>query len=446
MEYMMKQSIADRINQTGGRTSGFDYLRIFLAVSVIAIHSTSISYGRAYDATIWTGLAAVFAHSILPIFFALSGFLVAGSLERCPTLVSFYGLRTLRIVPALFVEVMLSAIIFGPMLSTMDLASYFSAPEFRLYFLNIIGDIHYLLPGVFTNNPLPATVNGQLWTVPFELECYVALGALIAVGITSKRKVLLGVIIFGQCLWAWEAYKRGNAGELAPVNGPVLVLSFLSGFLFFLYRDLIILSKSLFILATTACVGLLLLQHGAFLVAIPATYITVYLGLLNPPKIKYLLAGDYSYGLYLYGYPIQQAFASMGSWAHHWYLNLAVSLSAAFVIAYMSWNYIEKPTLALRRYLPEIERKFVAFVYGAWGTIRALVWEDVVTKLLSLAIFGTGIGSAMLLLDAHGSLGLISALMCFTLGVMKTRYRRFAVIRLSGGKENGEPFVAPRER
>lgn len=109
---------------------------------------------------------------------------------------------------------------------------------------------------------------------------------------------------------------------------------------------------------------LLYLPHGTYYVPVPATYMTVYLGLLNPPKLAYVFNGDYSYGIYLYGFPVQQAFASLGSWTHHWYLNLVVSLPVTFVVAYFSWRFVEKPTLALRRYLPEIERRLVRLACG----------------------------------------------------------------------------------
>jgi peptidoglycan/LPS O-acetylase OafA/YrhL len=233
------------------------------------------------------------------------------------------------------------------------------------------------------------------------------------------------LVIFGQCLWALEAYKRGVVGGATGATGPVLVLSFLCGLLFFLYRDVIVLSRSLFIAALAVSIGLLLLPHGTYLVAIPATYVTVYLGLLSPRKVKYLFAGDYSYGIYLYGYPIQQAFASLGPWAQHWYLSLIVCLPAAFIVAYFSWNVVEKPTLALRRYLPPIERKLLGLAYGAGGVIAGLGREGVVSQLFSFSVFVAGIGTAALLLDSHEALGLYSALACFSLLILSVRYKKF---------------------
>jgi peptidoglycan/LPS O-acetylase OafA/YrhL len=54
---------------------------------------------------------------------------------------------------------------------------------------NIVGHVHFALPGVFANNPLPSIVNGQLWTIPFELYCYITLAAVTFIGLKRSRKI-----------------------------------------------------------------------------------------------------------------------------------------------------------------------------------------------------------------------------------------------------------------
>jgi peptidoglycan/LPS O-acetylase OafA/YrhL len=62
-------------------------------------------------------------------------------------------------------------------------------------------------------------------------------------------------------------------------------------------------------------------------------------------------------GIYLYGFVIQQSVARMGSWTHHWYVNLPLSLLAAIVFAGLFWDLIERPSLKLKNRLPALEER-----------------------------------------------------------------------------------------
>lgn len=345
------------------RPAGFDYLRLGLAISVICWHTIVTSYGWETQLAVWRSpWRAVFGF-ILPAFFALSGFLVAGSLERSRTLVAFGGLRVIRLVPALAVEVLLSAILLGPLVTTLPLSEYLKGPELHKYFLNIVGDIHYTLPGVFASNPFPHRVNGQLWTIPAELRCYVTLAALSLFGLAKRAWFVMGVAILGPVVFLVARVVR-HSGELpsldAGVGGIVLVASFLAGVAFYGFRHRLPHDGRIAAAATIATMGLLLLPGGGALVAAPAAYVTVYVGSLAFRPMPLTKYGDYSYGLYLFGYPLQQTFASFGSWAHHWWLNLLVCLPAAAVMAVFSWHVVEKPALKARGRLSLLEDRFLA--------------------------------------------------------------------------------------
>ena len=99
------------------------------------------------------------------------------------TLKDFLLNRSIRIVPALAIDIFVSALLLGPLLTTKPLPEYFSGKEFSHYFLNIIGFIHYELPGVFDSNPFAHQVNGSLWTVPYEIGCYALMSGLILFGL-----------------------------------------------------------------------------------------------------------------------------------------------------------------------------------------------------------------------------------------------------------------------
>jgi len=66
------------------------------------------------------------------------------------------------------VDIFVAALVIGSLTTTFYLQQYFTDPKFVHYFLNIVGFIHYELPGVFPSNPFPSQVNGSLWTVPLK--------------------------------------------------------------------------------------------------------------------------------------------------------------------------------------------------------------------------------------------------------------------------------------
>jgi peptidoglycan/LPS O-acetylase OafA/YrhL len=353
-------SLEERMAQTDWRPSGFDYMRIALALAVILAHTKLITYGKESEGPFVLEVIEFFARMIVPSFFALSGFLVAGSLERSKTLVNFLGLRIFRIMPALSMEVLLSALILGPLLTTLTLNEYFQHPEFHRYFLNIIGEIHYYLPGVFKENPFDQ-VNGQLWTVPYELVCYVILSLFAVFGIFRNRKwllVMVGVYHLGQ---VGNSIMRPHEG-LMTAAGSTVVMCFITGLLVYRYREEIVWSGRLCLAMFAFSLLLLSVPNGVRFCALPLTYVTVYLGLTNPPRNKALLSGDYSYGVYLYGFPIQQAVFAMSApeW-REWYMNFLISAPLAMLMAVFSWWVVEKPVLAQKGILKKLEAKYLSW-------------------------------------------------------------------------------------
>jgi peptidoglycan/LPS O-acetylase OafA/YrhL len=168
---MMQQpkiSIGQRLDQTKGFGPGFDFMRVFLAMGVLISHASNLLTWRGVE-PLW-----FFDFSILPMFFALSGFLVTASAMRL-TLPNFLVHRGARILPALITEITLSALLLGPLLTIYPLSQYFSDTRFFKYFLNIFGVIQYELPGLFIERQVAryqGIVNRSLWTIPHEIFCY----------------------------------------------------------------------------------------------------------------------------------------------------------------------------------------------------------------------------------------------------------------------------------
>jgi peptidoglycan/LPS O-acetylase OafA/YrhL len=358
----MRTTIAQRMAETGGRSTGFDYLRLSLAVAIVCWHSVVTSYGVDVQTAVASSPARPLVAALLPAFFALSGFLVTGSLERTKTIGMFLGLRALRIFPALAVESLIAALILGPLLTTRPLAAYVADPQFRTYFLNILGDPHYTLPGVFETNPF-YQVNGQLWTIPSELRCYVILTVLALLGAVRRPAILLAAT--GAFL-AWAMVDTGLrdphffAQVSGPVPAPLLLTSFLAGVLVNLYRDRIPWRLSWGVASLAAGLVLLDLPAGEWAAVFPLAYATVYFGLTNAPKTGVLKGADYSYGIFLYGFAIQQTFVALAPWGRHWWINIAVCVPAATAVAALSWHVVEKPALSLKSALAKIEARWLA--------------------------------------------------------------------------------------
>lgn len=413
--------LSEKIARAGGRTTGFDYLRIGLALSIILWHTIPISYGTPVEIRAWRGPLGLAMHFVLPMFFALSGFLVAGSLDRSRTLLAFFWLRALRILPALCVEVAVGALVLGPALTSFTWSAYLTDPHLYAYLLNVVGDIHYVLPGLFTHNPVPTIVNGQLWTIPYELQCYLVLGGLALTAALRRRAILLAIVALAQALWIWQALSLGDNGGSGGASGPVLLIAFLCGVLFHLYRDVIRLHRGIFLCVLAISAALSALPHGAYYLPVPATYITVYLGLLTPRLIWPIAKGDYSYGLFLYGYPIQQAVAAYGPRTHVWWINAAVALPLTILVAAISWHFIEKPALGARRYIAALEAGI--FRIASPAPPRDGKSTDRLRLLLNTTIAFAALAGAALSINADIELAAFAIFVAFSMALLRTRVR-----------------------
>src|SRR3954463_10343097 len=160
------QTVGSVLDRRGGLAPGFDLLRIVLAVSVVVWHGRAIVNN---EITRVDGFFELGSYGIIAAFFGLSGFLITGSALRL-RLRDFLLNRALRIIPALAVEIVLSAVVLGPLFTDLPLSGYATDPQTYRYFANILGLIIHPLPGVFAHNPTDV-VNGSLWTIPHEIDC-----------------------------------------------------------------------------------------------------------------------------------------------------------------------------------------------------------------------------------------------------------------------------------
>ena len=330
--------------QHRGLGPGFDMLRLFLSLAIVLFHCWETSYGgpEGIDPIVAFPLSAC----ILPVFFGLSGFLVAGSALRANSVQVFFVFRVLRLAPALITEVTLSALILGPLVTSVDLGAYFSDPRFYAYFGNIIGHIHFVLPGVFEHNPKAGIVDINLWTLRPEFFCYLIMLGLLSFKLVSKRS-----LVFLAALMTVAIPLAVSSGRLSPHWGHAMVYAFVMGALAYLYRDKIVLDWRLFVGCMVASLLLNKYAPAPMLhLSVPTlTYCMVYIGMQRVPAPWPLNQGDYSYGIYLYGFPIQQTLVQSFPQLRYPWLLFVVAVPIIVGFAAFSWHVIEKPALALRK-------------------------------------------------------------------------------------------------
>ena len=343
-----------------GRKNNFDFLRFLLAILVIAYHCFPLTYGAAQPSNVVWVLAERGGTAAVPFFFIISGFLITQSWVKNPNLKLFLTKRTLRIFPAFIAAAVFCALIVGP-LSTSDTSAYwqsFKWPKFLVYLFLLPADV--VGPDmslVFPSLPFPSFINGSFWTLRYEFECYVLVAFLGLLGFYKGKRWILCAFALLLTLWTIQSLTHWQifSGREIPLLGNMqrwarLLTFFLTGMTFYLYRARIPYSRRLFWISFAA-IGLSIFSRTSFEVVLPlfGGYCLLYVafnrrvGLQNFGK-----HGDYSYGLYLYAFPIQQLliyhFKTQITALNLFPLAFVFSLMCAF----FSWHLVEKRFLQLK--------------------------------------------------------------------------------------------------
>src|SRR5690606_32522939 len=156
------------------RENNFDFLRFLAASAVVFGHSFWLSgRGATEPLRLLTGSYDT-ADIAVHVFFVMSGFLIAASWLNSRNPIEFFGKRALRIFPALCIAILLTVLVVGPLATRWPLDEYWSDGQTLRYLSNIALLTQFHLPGVFADNPFPHTVNGSVWTLPYEVMMYVS--------------------------------------------------------------------------------------------------------------------------------------------------------------------------------------------------------------------------------------------------------------------------------
>ncbi|GAB3711805.1 acyltransferase family protein [Flavobacterium koreense] len=338
--------------------NNFDFLRLLFATFVIITHSYPLSGNIECD---WlceiTNSKMLFSYLGVRGFFIISGYLIFQSLLRSKGLVDYYWKRFLRLFPALLV-VLLLTVILAPLVYDSNV-SYLSNPSIYSYVYKNMSlyRLQYTIPGVFENNIYGSAINGSLWTICYEFSMYLLLSALILFRSNLKILRLLLVLLlvaFGIFFFFFKAnyeftFYQLSSGLLSDLGIYFLAGSFFASIHFEKLKSIkLLLLVSFIILALNE----LFIDDFSLIRFVFLPILVIGFGLQSTKFISSIneKIGDISYGIYIYGFPVQQTLM-------HYYkfsptILTLLSIPITVVFAFASWHLIEKKALSFKKINP----------------------------------------------------------------------------------------------
>lgn len=337
-------------DRAGTRENNFDFLRFFAALQVILYHTFALSGQppRFPGFILFQGALGV------DIFFVISGFLIMKSRMEDPSLLSYLKKRFLRIAPGLTVAIIFCIFIIGPLTSSLPAGEYLSG----------LASLPRHLPRVFERNHVPGMVNGSLWTLKVEAAAYL-LVAMFGLTKISKARLLFIVFFIGLLLLnSIEAgspeYSEVKVWNIYLHSSIRCLLLFLAGSLFYLYRKKAPLSIYLFLPLLMITLAASSAGYESIII-LTLPYLVLYFAYSRVPFNKFGRYGDFSYGLYILAFPVQQTLLYFWSAELNNFSFFLLAFAFAFLLAALSWYFVEKPALRL---------KAVSFFNGKLNTKR----------------------------------------------------------------------------
>ena len=340
----------------GGRDNNLNLIRIVAAGAVLVSHSFAITSGDDMREPFRAQTGLSLGQFGVVVFFAISGLLIARSFDRRENLAHFIASRFLRLWPGLLVMVCLAAFVMGPVLTDLPVATYWHSPgtwtfvprNLTLYFRQ------HDLPGVFGHAPFGPEVNSSLWSLFYEVACYATVVLLGLLGLMRRgwRFALFMVLVVAAQLWATTHPPADGLLYRLRVLG-FFGFPFALGMAAYVWRDSLLINGWIALAVWLIPLALYRTAFEPTGLMIGLTYTAYYLAFV--PKgavLAYNRVGDYSYGIYIYAFPMQQMlehFAPNLSPLQH----MACAAPVVLIAAIASWHGLERRALALARPLSE---------------------------------------------------------------------------------------------
>ncbi|MEO8111412.1 MAG: acyltransferase [Ginsengibacter sp.] len=362
-----RQLIPQQLNK-----NNFDCLRFFLAAMVIYSHCFVIYHGAIIDTepvSIFTRNQIDLGGIAVSFFFVISGFLIVRSFEYSSSVKEYFVKRILRIVPGFFVAFLVSVFILGA-LGTITSEHKFGQWKYYLHNLNYKRLAVQLFTleepkgaRTFATIPLPNMINEALWTIQYEFICYMVVPFLGVVAVVKRRWLSVIFFMIAYSILILQSLKYISIPDHEtwlflkfPSELPRFFTFFFAGSCFYFYRDNILRSRFLVLLSIAALLFFSWWAKGLHIVLpLAGTYLLFYFA--YHPHIQFhnfAHRGDFSYGLYLYGWPIQQLimyFLADHLGAHRLFF---IAFPITFCAAFLSWNLVEKPFLKMKKHIRDL--------------------------------------------------------------------------------------------
>lgn len=337
--------------------NSFGVLRLVMASAVLVSHSYLYSAGHSHHEPLFKYTCHSLGEHAVQVFFILSGLLVAQSFDRSRNIADFALARTLRIFPALIVCVLLTAFVIGPIVTSLPLSQYFSSAGLPVYVAKTIALVSASipLPGVFEDLPLSGLVNTSLWTLKYEVLCYIGLGLAGLAGLFSYRwRHVSPILVAFFMLFAFLEDPISDTNVYTTLqNVRYFAVFFSAGVLAYLIRDKLVLS----IWGVVPLLVAFYYARGTILFEVTTAVFFAYTALWASkfsfgPLRDFCNRFDLSFGVYIYAGPVQQMLLDFQPSM----TPVAIAVSTFIVavpLAFLSWVMIEHPALKMRKGLLE---------------------------------------------------------------------------------------------
>ena len=339
--------------------NNLDALRLILAVLVLFSHSFPLAGDEAAEPLAWwTGGRADLGSLAVGWFFAFSGYLIAASWVNSPSMVVFLRRRAARLYPGYLAALAVCWLVVIPAVGgPAPGASWGDAARAARDVVRFRMQLR--APGLDAN-PFPSLVDGSLWSLSFEAWCYLGIVGMGLAGLLARRGAVLALYLAALAgAVAVIDLRIGSSrywGRGADVFGDVphwaqLLPHFLAGTCAYSFRDRLRFTRGWAMLALAGLMLMLPFPLGRAL-ASPTlgVYLAFYLAFTTDWRWPALTRrGDFSYGVYVYGWPVQQLIMAKSGGPIAPLRLFALALGPTLLLGVASWFLVERHFLGSRR-------------------------------------------------------------------------------------------------